>query len=362
MPGEWDYMTTIDNKMWHLPQLVSFVIVCTAAIAALHFGESILRPLALAILMTILLNAMTNRLLAVHLGPFRIPRWMGLAASLGIVSCAVLLTANILIGQIDSLTVAWRRYVVRLEELVSGIAELLGAEIAGKIEIKFQQLDIASWASSAVGTTGSVLAELGMVTLYVTFLLAAKNSNVHKHKALFPEQELREKISRMLASMAESTGKYIFIKTIMSTATGLVSYTIMKMVGLDFAETWALLIFLLNFIPTIGSIVAVIFPSILSLLQFDTMVPFFVITGCLTSVQLVLGNVIEPIFTGRSLNLSSLVVLLALAFWGLIWGIPGMFMSVPLTVMAMIFCSTAPNLKWVAILLSDEGEVAQSSQ
>jgi AI-2 transport protein TqsA len=344
-----------------LPNLVPFVVTCTGIIAALYYGQGILRPLALAILITALLNASTDKLTEIKIGAFQLRRWMGLVISISAVVAALLVIANILAGQASDLEAAWPRYVTRLEDIVAGLSKMLGTDIAEKVEGQIGKLDISSWVSRVAGTTGTVLSEFSMVSLYVAFLLAARSSNAQKLIALFPLENERTKISQLFASMTESTGKYILIKTVMSMLTGLVSYAIMKFMGLDFAETWALLIFLLNYIPTIGSIIAVIFPSVLALVQFDTLVPFLTITGLLAGVQLTIGNVIEPVFTGRTLNLSSLVVFLALAFWGSLWGIVGMFMSVPSTVMLMIFCAHVPQLRWMAILLSEDGRISQSA-
>lgn len=344
-----------------LPDLVPFVVTCAGIIAALYYGQGILRPLALAILITALLNASTEKLTEIQIGAFRLRRWMGLVISIGAVVAALLVIANILAGQANDLDAAWPRYVARLEDIVAGLSKMLGTDVAEKVESQIGNLDISSWVSRIAGTTKTVVSDFGMVSLYVAFLLAARSSNAQKLIALFPLEEERSKISQLVDSMTESTGKYILIKTAMSITTGLVSYAIMKFMGLDFAETWALLIFLLNYIPTIGSIIAVIFPSILALVQFDTLVPFLVITGLLTGVQMTIGNVIEPVFMGRTLNLSSLVVFLSLAFWGSLWGIMGMFMSVPSTVMLMIFCAHVPQLQWIAILLSEDGKIGKST-
>jgi predicted PurR-regulated permease PerM len=354
-------MNAAVKKKLRFPDLVPFVVTCAGIVAALYYGQGLLRPLALAILITILLNASTEKLTQIEIGGFRLRRWMGLTISIGVVIAALLVIARILAGQVDDLNAVWPRYVARLEDIVAQLSSMLGTDIAGKVEGQIAKLDFSSWVSRIAGTTGSVLADFGMVSLYVAFMLSAQSSNFQKLIALFPLEKERSTISQLLASIVESTRKYILIKTATSVVTGLLSYAVMKFMGLDFAETWALLIFLLNYIPTIGSIIGVIFPSVLALVQFDTLVPFLVITGLLTGVQFTIGNVIEPVFMGRTLNLSSLVVILALAFWGSLWGIVGMFMSVPSTVMVMIFCARMPQLQWVAILLSEDGKIDGNS-
>jgi predicted PurR-regulated permease PerM len=165
-------------------------------------------------------------------------------------------------------------------------------------------------------------------------------------------------MQRAMADISESIRRYLLIKTIMSLLTAGVSYDVLNMIGVDFAETWTLLIFLLNYIPSIGSILGVIFPALLVLLQFDTLWQFFIIAVLLSSAQLIIGNVIEPTFMGRTLNLSPFVVIASLAFWSIIWGPVGAFLSVPLTTTLVIACSHVPSFRWIAVLLSADGQIS----
>ncbi len=146
----------------------------------------------------------------------------------------------------------------------------------------------------------------------------------------------------------------------MSIITGTSSYIILTYLNVDFAETWALVIFLLNYIPTIGSILGVIFPALIALLQFDTYTPFLIIALGLTAIQFTIGNVVEPMFMGNSLNLSAFVIVLSLTFWGTIWGAAGMVLSIPITVMMMIVAAHIPSWRWVAIMLSRDGNIETS--
>jgi len=178
-----------------------------------------------------------------------------------------------------------------------------------------------------------------------------------KIAAMFPDGAQARETDRMLSSISDGIRRYIWIKTLISILTGALSYAILRGLGVDFAETWALLIFFLNYIPNIGSVVGVIFPTLLALVQFDTLVPFFSIAIGLTAIQLIIGNVIDPMLTGRSLNMSSFAIVLLLAFWGTIWGVVGMFLSVPIMMLIMIVCANVPSWRWVAVLLSKDGRI-----
>ena len=177
-------------------------------------------------------------------------------------------------------------------------------------------------------------------------------------RALFPEAEHREEVRSVLHRMQEQIQTYVAIKTFTSVLTGVLSYIILLIVGVDFAAFWGFIIFLLNYIPTVGSLLATLFPALLALIQFPTPVPFFIVLGGIGFLQFLIGNVLEPRLTGASLNISPLVVILSLALWGSIWGIVGMFLCVPLTVIAMIILSYFERTRPIAILLSGNGRIA----
>ena len=131
----------------------------------------------------------------------------------------------------------------------------------------------------------------------------------------------------------------------------------MLFIGIDAPLFWAFLIFVLNFIPTIGSLIATTFPTIFAILQFGEFTPGFLVLAIIGSIQLVVGNFIEPKLMGNTLNISPLVVFLTLAIWGVMWGVIGMLLSVPITVILIIIMSEFPGTKPIAILLSQRGKL-----
>ena len=135
------------------------------------------------------------------------------------------------------------------------------------------------------------------------------------------------------------------------------SYGVLTLVGVDFALFWAFLIFLLNYIPTIGSIVATAFPALLTLVQFDGFTPFFIVLIGVLAIQVAIGSFLEPRLLGNTLNISPLVVILALALWGLLWGVVGMLLCVPITIILIIIFAQFPPTRPIAVFLSRNGEV-----
>ncbi len=152
--------------------------------------------------------------------------------------------------------------------------------------------------------------------------------------------------------------QYLAVKTLINLILGLVSYSILLLLGVDFTLFWAVTIALLNYIPYVGSYIGVAFPVILSLGQFASLPTTFVLLVLLTSAQVFVGNVLEPRWIGRQLNMSPFVVLVALSVWSALWGIPGAILAVPMTSILMIITSNFEATRFVAVLLSERVNVA----
>ena len=196
-----------------------------------------------------------------------------------------------------------------------------------------------------------------MIMIYLLFVFLEANSFQDKIRAVCKTDEQYESVKKMLDKMEASITNYIGLKTLVSILTGLLSYFVLLIIGIDSPVFWAFLIFLLNYIPTIGSLVGTLFPAFFSLLQFGEFQPFFLVLIFVGIIQVLIGNVLEPRLMGNSLNISALVTILALSFWGAIWGITGMFLSVPITVMLVIVFAQFPGTRPLAIMLSEKGKV-----
>ena len=150
--------------------------------------------------------------------------------------------------------------------------------------------------------------------------------------------------------------QYLWVQTITGLMIAGASWAVMLAIGLENALFWAFLIFIASYIPIVGGIVGVAAPPLFALVEFPTIWPALILLAVLQTIQFVVGNVIQPRMQGRSLNMDPVVVLLALAFWGAIWGLPGMFLSTPLTVMAMVILAQFDETRWISVLLSADGD------
>jgi AI-2 transport protein TqsA len=186
-----------------------------------------------------------------------------------------------------------------------------------------------------------------LVFLIVLFILIEASGFPSKLQAAFPNPE---KTLGHFKAMTASVNQYMGVKAIFSLATGILVWLLLTLIGVDFAPTWGLLAFLLNFIPNIGSIIAAIPAILLALIQLGWSSALLTLLGYLV-VNIIIGNFLEPRVMGRSLGLSTLVVFLSLLFWGWVLGPIGMVLSVPLTMIAKIALAANEDTRWVAVLL-----------
>ena len=210
---------------------------------------------------------------------------------------------------------------------------------------------------SMVGQVGvTFFAFLGngfWVLLFMVFMLAERESMTNRLvRGLGNEKAVS--VLAALARVNQAVQRYLGLKIFLSILTGLLVGVILKCFGVPFAFLWGVLTFLLNFIPNIGSVIATLPPVAVALFQTGSVLGAFFVAMALMAVQMVVGNFVEPRLMGKGLNLSPLVVLLSLLFWGWMWGIVGMLIAVPLTAAIKIACEQLDSTRPAAVLMSSE--------
>ncbi len=338
-------------------KVLAWSLVLALALVFLIFGSVFLIPLTIAIFIWSLLSA-----LAEFLGRFKVagrglPKWATQALAVVIILGANVAVYDLVAGQAGALEDAAPIYQENFSQMAGDAAEAIGLDELPTTGLLLDLLDVGSVLSWLGSSVGSGITNLVLVLIYVGFLLAEQHQIPIKLARLQPDGASAARMRALAGDVSSQVRRYIWMKTAMSLLTGAVSYVILKLIGVDFAAIWALSIFFLNFIPNIGSMLGVLLPALLTLVQFDNFTPFLMVTVGLGATQFVIGNVVEPAYMGRSLNLSSFMIILSLTFWGLIWGIPGMFLSVPIMVVFAIVCSHFDELRWIAVLLSSDGQL-----
>ena len=316
-------------------------------------GSDLLIPLAIAVMVWYLINAL-SRMFENHL---RAPGWLALTLSITTLVIALGLIVEMISDNIAAVRTAAPTYQANIETLIEKAVKIGGFTEMPTIGHVVDQIDIKALIGGVASATAKVAGNAGLILIYVIFLLAEQRTFGAKIKALFPDPARESEVQKILADIQKRTQTYVSIKTLLSLLTAAVSYVVLAIVGVDLAAFWAFVIFLLAYIPTIGSLLGVVFPALLAIIQFGTLGPFLIVTVGLGAAQFMIGNVLEPRMMGKSLNLSSLVVIISLAVWGSIWGVTGMFLCVPITVILMIVLAEFKQTRAVAILLSADGRI-----
>ncbi|WP_170424653.1 AI-2E family transporter [Ruegeria arenilitoris] len=332
-------------------------IVATLIVLGLYAGSAFLIPLTMALLINVLIIALSDRVIALT----RVPIWLANVAAVTVVLAGLFVIMYILGSQATQFARSISTYENQFDGAVHRITGLVGNDVTTFIRDNLVSIDMSYVARVLLSSATSLLNQFFLISLYVAFLMAERLAFRKKIRLAAGSPETGAEFTAILDAITYSLQRYVGVKTFISLVTAGISYTVFKVLGLEYAETWAVLTFALNFIPSIGSIIAVIFPAMIALVQFETIGPFLIIVlGCGT-IQFMIGNFLDPAMLGRSLNMSTFLVILALTFWTTVWGLIGAFLSVPLTVCILIIFSHIPALRPVAILMSLDGRLGDDT-
>ena len=354
-------------------------ILCTIALGTvLYLSRSIVLPFALAVFIYYILNPLIT-----FFEKRRVPKLFSIFLVLIITFAIFNLVGIIVFTSVKSFAAnseqyekqivdlsykAFQFFEVPLEYLPSEdqSADTLSTEIqlsdstfqeAGQNQrfSLWQSLKKFSVSGVVLKTLGSILNFLQdtvLVMLFLLFILVGRNQLTGKVSRAF-KPETSAKISDIIINTNNQIQKYLVTKTFISLLTGILVTIVLLLFDVEFALVWGILTFLLNFIPTIGSFIATILPLGVAFLQnIDHPIIVLWIFLCLFLVQFSVANLLEPRIVGRSLNLSPLVVLTSLMFWGWLWGIIGMFLAVPIAVIAKILFENIESLRFLSVLMS----------
>ena len=245
-------------------------------------------------------------------------------------------------------------YESKLENQVDAVITWLNEKgfTEEKIELKemFNPASILTLVGNALNEISGIFANGFLILLTVVFMLLEVSSLPVKLKKAFKDPD--QSINRV-QSIYNNINKYIAIKTWISLATGLLAAILCFIIGVVYPILWGMLAFVLNYIPTIGSLIALIPPVLLTIVQIGPLEALIVLVG-FVFINTIMGNILEPRMMGRGLGLSTLVVFLSLIFWGWVLGPVGMLLSVPLTIAIQIIFDSSEETKWIAVLLGSE--------
>ncbi len=335
--------------------LVMFAIVALGVF--LKLSSSFTLPVTVAILVSCVFYPVVKKLNE----RIKIPWVLGTLITTLIFVIIISLLITIMGTSLTTIVSQYSRYESKFLSIYKVFAETFNLQFNSELsffENLWSQLKVREFVQSAAISFStdiiSVSKSLLLVLLLSVFLLIEMKNGHEKIDAMF-KGKVQGRVVTIVKKTIPEVMRYLSIKFFISLLTAVLVYFSIILMKLDFAIMWAFISFILNFIPTFGSILSVGLTSIFALLQFypHPFAPIFVLVS-MTLINFVLGNIIEPRIEGKNLDISPFVILVSLSFWGWMWGFVGMIIAVPLMVMIKIICENVSYLHPIAILLGNK--------
>ncbi|MCF8509794.1 MAG: AI-2E family transporter [Hyphomonadaceae bacterium] len=382
----------INNRTWLTAGI--WVIATVAIGMVLHQGARILAPFAMAVFVWLVMEGFARAIRR----PFpNLPGWLAYLFAVIIVVMSIVIFIGVIRGAVEefvSKSADYERHINDIIEQVYTQLNLLApadaAAAAGPVAAPGEAIpavpipnpeaamsaqpptvaqllssNATSIAQIAGNVASSLVGDMVLVFIYVAFLIVSAGAFSKQLDEIFKRPKDRTRARLIGQEIRRTMEQYLWVQTALSIVSTLLTYVTLLIIGLDNALFWAFVIFVLNFIPTVGSIIATILPTLFAVVQplsawpdwmpDDSLLCAVIVFLGVSVWQFLIGNFVAPRMQADSLNLSPLVVLLSLAVWGALWGPAGMFLSAPLTVMVMIVLGQVPGARWIAVLLSANG-------
>ncbi len=329
------------------------IIAVVLSVAALRWLGDILTPLLLAMFLAVMVDGF-SRVIRRRLPG--LPPGTAVLAAIAIASLIFILCAIVVAANTSAFLTSLAGAEPKIDRVITEVAHTLRVKNPGTIDHMLRQLDPAQYLGSVATTLEGVVSNVILVLIYLGFLIASRHAFERKAVKLFRSRENRQEALHVFLRVRDAVERYLWIQTVTGLIIAAASWAVMMALGLDNALFWAFLIFIVNYVPIIGAAAAIVLPALFALVQLDGYLRPAVLLGALFAITFVVGNILLPRMQGDSLNLDPLIVLLSLAFWGALWGLTGMFLSTPLTVLAMVILAQFEGSRWIAVLLSGDGD------
>lgn len=331
--------------------IIAFAVVLFLLVQA----RFVLISLATAIILFSLTSDVINVIARQRIGPFRVPNTLASIAAMVIITAALLILTSILLAQVNTVLVTTLSYADRAPSAIASLFSWLGDDSQLAISSALRSVDVSSYLRGAASQASGIMQATVLIILFVGFLFAERIWFQTKLLSLSGDEAQAERNGKIVQSIIHRVNYYLLVKTVISAITGAMIYVLARAFDIELATSIGILTFVLNFIPNIGSIVATALIALVAHVELGDPTVTLAVFSIAGIIQFINGSIIDPMLMGRALRLSSFGIILSLAFWGAVWGIPGMFLSVPIMVMMMVVCSHVPQLRPFAVLLSREG-------
>jgi predicted PurR-regulated permease PerM len=322
-----------------------------AAIALLYVFRAILWPFVLAFVLAIMIDALVRTIRRLRPGARELT--VRLLAG-GVVGVLVVISTLVLIRGVSELAVDTPRLVSRLDVELVHASRMVGAPAPLTLERLVARIDMPTLAGHVLARAQDAVAGMVLTEIFLIFILVSKARIVAKVRlaaALGPAEKILSVVRRSLKGVEA----YVWIQTVTGLMIAVGSGAVMFAVGLHDVLFWTLVLFMLSYIPVLGTTVGSIAPALFALVQFPTVWPAIAIFTGVQAVSFVVGNFVLPKMQADTQNIDPSMSLIATGIWTILWGIPGAFLAIPLTLALMYQLAQVERLRWLAILISNDG-------
>lgn len=331
--------------------IIAFALVLFLMVQA----RFILISLAIAIILFSLTSQAISAIARLHIGPVRVPNWLASLVALVLIASGLLTATAVLLAQVNTVVTMILSYAGPAQRALAQLFRWMGADVEAAVLASIQKIEVAGYLSTVAGQASGLMSATILIILFVGFLFAERIWFQAKLENLTGDPARAAHVAATVGRIMRRVNHYLLVKAAVSVVTASAVYVVFTLGGYDLALPVAVLTFALNFIPSIGSIVATVIAGLaVYILTQDPAAALGVLAAC-GVLQFVIGNIIDPMLMGHALRLSSFGIIMSLAFWGAVWGLPGMFLAVPIMVALMIACAQSTTLRPLAVMLSREG-------
>ncbi len=322
------------------------VIAVILSFTAMQAIGTVLKQMVFAwVLMLVLapfVNLLTKRL--------RLPETLAIVVAIGLAVLVIFEAGAFLNSLVSSFVPKYGEYAAKLKDLLNRLYANLNPQAVAMLKDYDWQTPLSKGVLSLSGMLISASSTMTLVMIITAFMLIERRDFSLKVEAAFGE---KTNVLDIVGTISAQVSRYLLLQGLISAVTGLCVWLALSVIGIDFAATWGVLAFILNFIPTVGSILASIPPLLMALVQYapGSYIPFFAALAAILAIQMLIGNVLSPRLMGDQLNLSPVAILVSLLFWNWLWGIPGALLATPVTAAIKIVCDNIEPLKPVGVLL-----------
>jgi predicted PurR-regulated permease PerM len=328
-------------------------------IFGLIYFSSIIKPVIIAFLIWFIINQLKIVIQKITIKGKRLPSSVSSILAILFIFLVIYLVAELLIKNIEGIVASMPDYMQNLDQIFRDLTAFINnPKYTEYLQKWINNLNLAGMATSLVNSLSGVVASSAIVIVYVIFFMLEDATHRYKIEKLFPGKgRSYEHFFSNMNNINKSIRGYIWQMTLVSLITGGISFIVLIIMGVEYAFLWSFLIFLLNYIPYVGPLVSSLFPAFFILLTSGDPLRFLYVFAAMEAVQIILGNFVQPKLMGKGSNLSPVTVILALAFWGMLWGVVGMILAVPIMSVVVIICSQFPKARFLSILMSEKGNI-----